>query len=176
MLAMVNAVRTTSGLWYPPWADTRAKLEHVYGYVYAFLASSRKHGNFMPVSIQILGTGKEAMKTYGPPSEACREAVRLLLLQDAQAGFRQGGLEGLVTETRTYDVEGFAEKRIITLGGRQKKYLRVEYDRGILPVIPAWHPLSRLYLEEAQNMDHAGVDTGADHKCGSCRCTRERVL
>ncbi len=67
-------------------------------------------------------------------------------------------MEGLVTETRTYDVKGFAEKRIVTLGGRQKKYLRVAYNRGVLPVIPARHPLSRLYLEEAHRMDHAGVD------------------
>jgi hypothetical protein len=56
------------------------------------------------------------VRTYGPPSEA----ARLLLLQDAQAGIVQGGLEGLVTETN--DVEGFAEKWIIMLGGRQKKY------------------------------------------------------
>ncbi len=36
-------------------------------------------------------------------------------------GISQGGLEGLATETRTHDLGGFAEKRIITLGGRQKK-------------------------------------------------------
>jgi hypothetical protein len=50
------------------------------------------------------------VKTYGPPAEAYREAARLLLQQDAQASIRQGGLKGLVTETKTYDVERFAEK------------------------------------------------------------------
>jgi hypothetical protein len=68
------------------------------------------------------------------------------------------GLEGLTAETRTYDVEGFTEKKIITLGGRQKNYLRVAYDKGVLPILPPRHPLSRLYLEEAHKMDHAGVD------------------
>jgi hypothetical protein len=95
---------------------------------------------------------------YGPPPEVCREVARLLLLQDAQVGISQGGLEGLATETSTHDLGGFAEKRIIMLGGRQKKYLRVAYDESELPVLPSWHPLSRLYLEEAHRTDHAGVD------------------
>jgi hypothetical protein len=108
MLAMVKAVRTAPGLWYPPEANTRAKLERVYGYVYAFLARARKQSDFTPVPVRIRGTGKEAVKTYGPPAEAYREAARLLLLQDAQAGIPKGGLEGLVAEARTYDVKGFA--------------------------------------------------------------------
>jgi hypothetical protein len=42
MLAMVKVTRVRSGLWYPPSADTRAKLERVYGYVYTFLAKFKK--------------------------------------------------------------------------------------------------------------------------------------
>jgi hypothetical protein len=34
----------------------------------------------------------------------------------------------------------------------------VAYDRGDLPILLAHHPLSRLYLEEAHKLDHAGVD------------------
>jgi hypothetical protein len=41
ILAMVKTARVRSGLWYPPSADTRAKLERVYGYVYTFLARAR---------------------------------------------------------------------------------------------------------------------------------------
>jgi hypothetical protein len=51
MLGMVGAVRAAPGLWYPPRADTRAKLERVYGYVYAFLASARRHSSYTPVSV-----------------------------------------------------------------------------------------------------------------------------
>jgi hypothetical protein len=126
--------------------------------VYAFLAGARKLSNFMPVEVRTRGTGKETVKTHGPPAEQYREAARLCLLQDAQVSIRKKGLEGLTAETRTYDVEGFTEKQIITLGGRQKKYLRVAYDKGVLPILPACHPLSRLYLEEAHRMDHTGVD------------------
>jgi hypothetical protein len=158
MLAMVKVARVRSGLWYPPSADTRAKLEHVYGYVYTFLARARKLGNFTPIAVRTRGTGKETVTNHGPPAEQYREAARLCLLQDAQVGIQKEGLEGLTTETRTYDVEGFTKRKIITLGGRQKNYLRVAYDKGVLPVLPARHPLSRLYLEEAHRMDHAGVD------------------
>jgi hypothetical protein len=158
MLAMVKVARVGSGLWYPPSADTRTKLERVYGYVYAFLARARKLSNFTPMVVLTRGTGKETVKTHRPPAEQYREAARLCLLQDAQVSIRKEGLEGLTAKTRTYDVEGFTEKQIITLGGRQKKYLRVAYNKGVLPILPAHHPLSRLYLEEAHRMDHAGVD------------------
>ena len=75
-----------------------------------------------------------------------------------EASISKGGLEVLAAETRTSSVEGFSEKKIITLGGRQKNYLSVTYDRGDLPITPAHHPLSRLYLEEAHKVDHAGVN------------------
>jgi hypothetical protein len=110
------------------------------------------------VTVRTRGTGKETVKTYGPPAEQYREAARLCLLRDAQASIRKDGLEGLMAETRTYNVKGFMEKQIITLGGLQKKYLRVAYDRGVLPILPTRHPLSRLYLGKAHRMDHAGVD------------------
>ncbi len=67
-------------------------------------------------------------------------------------------MKGLTAETQTYSVEGFADKEILTLGGRQKNYLRVAYDKGDVPILPARHLLSRLYLEEAHKVDHAGVD------------------
>jgi hypothetical protein len=158
MLAMVKTARVRSGLWYPPSADTRAKLERVYGYVYTFLARARKLSNFTPITAQTRGTGKEAVTTHSPPAEQYREAARLCLLPDAQAGIGKGGLKGLAAATRTYNVEGFAEKKILTLGGQQKNYLRVAYDRGDLPILPARHLLSRLYLEEAHKLDHAGVN------------------
>jgi len=50
MLAMVKVARVRSGLWYPPSADTRAKLEHVYSYVYTFLAGARNLANFTPIT------------------------------------------------------------------------------------------------------------------------------
>ncbi len=88
----------------------------------------------------------------------CREAARLCLLRDAQASVEKSRLKGLTIESRTYSTGGFADKEILTLGGQQKNYLRVAYDRGDLPILPAHHLLSRLYLEEAHKTDHAGVN------------------
>jgi hypothetical protein len=130
----------------------------VYGYVYTFLAGARKLANFTPITKRTRKVGKETVTTHSPPAKQYREAERLCLLRDAQACIGKGGLEGLAAETRTYSVEGFAERKIFTLGGRQKNYLRVAYDRGDLPILPARHLLSRLYLEEAHKLDHAGVD------------------
>ncbi len=86
MLAMVKVTRVRSGLWYPPSADTRAKLERVYGYVYTFLARVKKLDNFTPIMARTRGMGKEAVTTHSPPAEQYREVARLCLLQDAQAG------------------------------------------------------------------------------------------
>ncbi len=136
-VAMVKTTRVRSGLWYPPSADTRAKLERVYGYVYKFLARARKLANFTPITKRTRVVGKETVTTHSPPAEQYREAARLCLLRDAQANIEKGGLKGLAVETRAYGVEGFADKEIL---------------------MPARHLLSRLYLEEAHKMDHAGVD------------------
>jgi hypothetical protein len=177
MLAMVMTARVRSGLWYPPSADTRAKLERVYGYVYTFLAGARKLANFTPITKRSRTVGKETVTTHSPLAEQYREAARLCLLRDAQASIEKGGLKGLTVEDRTYSVEGFADKEILTLGGRQKNYLRVAYDRGDLPVLPARHLLSRLYLEEAHRTDHAGVDAmvmRSRSQCGSRGCARKR--
>ncbi len=54
--------------------------------------------------------------------------------------------------------EGFPERTIVTVGGRQKKHLRIAYDLDELPVLPPDHELARLYLQEAHELDHAGVD------------------
>jgi hypothetical protein len=85
MLAMVKNARVRSGLWYPPSADTRAKLEPMYGYVHTFLARARKLANFTPITAQTRRTGKETMTTHSPPAEQYREGARLCLLRDAQA-------------------------------------------------------------------------------------------
>jgi hypothetical protein len=83
MMAMVMTARVRSELWYPPSADTRAKLERVYGYVYTFLAGARKLANFTPIAKRSRTVGKETVTAHGPPAEQYREAARLCLLRDA---------------------------------------------------------------------------------------------
>jgi hypothetical protein len=137
MMAMVMTAQAKSGLWYPPSADTRAKLERVYGYMYTFLAGARKLANFTPITKRSRTVGKVTVMTHSPLAEQYREAARLCLLRDAQASLEKSRLKGLAVESRVYSAEGFADKEILTLGGRQKNYLRIAYDRGDLPVLPA---------------------------------------
>jgi hypothetical protein len=79
-------------------------------------------------------------------------------LQDDQAGLVKKQLESLMVEKKPQREEGFPERMIITVGGRQKKHLRVAYDQDELPVLPPDHELAGLYLQEAHKRDHAGVD------------------
>ena len=55
------------------------------------------------------------MVTHSPPAEQYREAARLCLLRDAQASIEKNRLKGLKVESRTYSVEGFADREIRTL-------------------------------------------------------------
>ncbi len=116
----------------------------------------RKLDNFTPITARTRGTGKEAVTTHSPPVEQYREAARLCLQQGTQAGIGKGGLEGLTAETRTCGVEGFAEKKILTLGGPAEELLESGVRQG-RSAYSARHPLSRLYLD-GHKMDHAGVD------------------
>ncbi len=63
------------------------------GTLYTFLPKFKKLSDLTPVAVRTRGTGKETVKTYGPPAEQYREAARLCLLQDAQASIRKDGLD-----------------------------------------------------------------------------------
>jgi len=123
MLAMVKVARVRSGLWYPPSADMRAKLERVYVYMYTFLARVRKLGNFTPIAVGTRGTGKETVTTHGPPAEQYREAARLCVLQDAQMSIQKEGLEGLTAPR---------PGRTTWRGSRRRRSSRWEAGRRII--------------------------------------------
>ncbi len=63
-----------------------------------------------------------------------------------------------MVEKKLQTEDGFPERVIIMVGGRQRKHLKVAYDQAELPVLPPDHELARLYLQEAHERDHAGVD------------------
>jgi hypothetical protein len=159
VLSVAGGVRATSGLVYPARATTRAKLERIYGYLSTAVARFRRLPAFSPVDIRAEGcTKKGPWMEFGPPAEKYRRAARHFLLQDAQTGLIEKQLESLMVENKPHREEGFPERMIITVGGRQKKNLRVEYDQDELPVLPPDHELAWLYLREAHQRDHVGVD------------------
>ena len=49
------------------------------------------------------------------------------------------------------------ELPLILVGGRSKVRYRIGYDQDGVPVLPSDHGLSRLYMQEAHEVDHGGV-------------------
>ena len=48
---------------------------------------------------------------------------------------------------------------IILVGGRAKVRYRIGYDKDGIPVLPRKNQLSRLYMTQAHNVDHGGINT-----------------
>jgi hypothetical protein len=158
VLKAAGGVRVAPGLVYPARATTRAKLERIYGYVFAAVARFKKLPAFSPVEVRAKGrTKKGPWAEYGTLAEKYRTAARQFLIQDAQAGLIEKQLESLMVEKKPQREEGFPERIIIMVGGRQQKHVKVAYDQEELPVLPPDHELARLYLQEAHERDHAGV-------------------
>ncbi len=153
VLNVDRGLRATPGLVYPARATTRAKLERIYGYVFTAIARFKKLPVFSPVEVRAQGHTKKGLwAEFGPPAEKYRTAARqFLLLVEKQ-------LESLMVEKKPQREEGFPERMIFMVGGRQKKHLRVAYDQDELPVLPPDHELAGLYLQEVHELDHAGVD------------------
>jgi hypothetical protein len=143
VLNVSGGLKATPGLVYPAWATTRAKLERIYGYVFTAIARFKKLPAFSPVKVRAQGhTKKGPWAEFGPPAEKYRTAARQFLLQDAQAGLVEKQLESLMVEKKPQREEGFPERMIVTIGGRQKKHFRVAYDQDELPVLPPDHELA----------------------------------
>jgi hypothetical protein len=135
---------------YPVWATTRAKLECIYRYVFTAVAPFKGLPAFSPVEVRTEGRTKGGpWKEFGPLAEKYRTVAQHFLLQEAKANLIEKQLESLMVETKSYKEEGFPERMIITVGGRQKKHLRIAYDQDVLPVLPSYHELAWLYLQEA---------------------------
>ena len=93
-----------------------------------------------------------------PPPPEFVTAAENLLIHEAQKEVDVEKLSSCLPETiLTDDIYGIPRK-IIMVGGRAKDCYRVGYDRPGIPVLPAQHPLSDLYLLEAHEIDHGGID------------------
>jgi hypothetical protein len=56
------------------------------------------------------------------------------------------------------DKLGF-KRKIVLVGGRVKAKYRIGYDRDGIPVLPSKCHLSDLYIQQAHEVDHGGVNT-----------------
>jgi hypothetical protein len=131
----------------------------VYGYVFMAVAKLQKEPHWIP-----LGTfpTKDARGTrttgFRAPASKYQQAAREYLIEEAQKDLRPAETESLMTDKIICKTGIFAARTIRIVGGRMKKHLRIAYDQIQLPVLPTWHTLARLYLEEAHCIDHAGLD------------------
>jgi hypothetical protein len=117
VLSVDGAGRVAQSLWYPPKATTRGKVQSIYEYLYTWLGSGSTPTSSLWRFIREVARKPEQGITVRRPIFT----GRLLLLLDAQASIGENILEGLVYETRKYDLAGFAEKTIITIGRLQEE-------------------------------------------------------
>ena len=90
---------------------------------------------------------------------AVLEMSERYLISMAQVSIDPKSLESLLPEVTL--VKGLGEEQLaITLvGGRSKIRYRIGYDQDGIPVLPSSHPLSRLYILQAHEVDHGGVNS-----------------
>jgi hypothetical protein len=144
---------------YSPKINSRAKLERVYGYVFMAVAKLRKEPNWAPLGTFPTANAKGARSTgFRAPASKYRQAAREYLIEEAQKELKPAEMESLMTDKIICRTGIFAARTIRIVGGRMKKHLKIAYDQAQLPVLPTWHTLARLYLQEAHCVDHAGLD------------------
>ena len=140
-----------------------------------------------------------------PPSTAAKyipnlnpddlELAERYLIQEAQLELQSGELESLLPEKVVTKGAGNDNVHIILVGGRARVRYRIGYNMDGIPVLPCKNQLSRLYMTEAHNVDHGGVNTtvmrsrakvwiiqGAKlakkvvNQCYRCRLSKKKLL
>ena len=84
------------------------------------------------------------------------ETAERYLIASAQEKLELKELEPLLPEVTKVSGVGDVKFNLLLVGGRSKVRYRIGYDADGVPVLPAKHPLSRLYIREAHEIDHGG--------------------
>jgi hypothetical protein len=78
--------------------------------------------------------------------------------QQVRESMKSGKYETLLPRIlKTADSRGF-ENEMVVVSGRLGDSLRIGYDKTELPLLEMKHPLSRLIMQEAHEMDHSGIE------------------
>ena len=81
------------------------------------------------------------------------------LLCAAQSRIQVKDIQSLLPEKVIIKGMNDTELPLILVGGRSKARYRIGYDQDGVPVLPADHDLSKLYMREAHEVDHGGVNS-----------------
>ena len=87
---------------------------------------------------------------------AALETAERYLIASAQEKLELKELEPLLPEVTKVSGVGDVKFNLLLVGGRSKVRYRIGYEADGVPVLPAKHPLSRLYIREAHEIDHGG--------------------
>ena len=77
---------------------------------------------------------------------AALEVAERYLIDSAQEKLELKELESLLPEVTQVSGVGDVKFDLLLVGGRSKVIYRIGYDADGVPVLPAKHPLSRLYI------------------------------
>jgi hypothetical protein len=81
------------------------------------------------------------------------------LIQESQKEINLKDIESLLPEVNMIRDDYGHERKIIMVGGRVKVMFRVGYDALGVPVLPSKGLLSELYLLQAHQIDHGGINS-----------------
>ena len=68
------------------------------------------------------------------------------------------GGEFISLSPREVEVDAGRPKQLIVIAGCLENQMRVGFDKDFLPLLSLKCPLAKLYMEEANQVDHSGVD------------------
>jgi hypothetical protein len=95
----------------------------------------------------------------GPPPPEAVEAAVLYLIKESQKGINLKDIGSLLPEISLIRDEYGHERKIIIVVGRVKVMFRVGSDALGVPVLPSKCRLSELYLLQAHQIDHGGINS-----------------
>jgi len=102
---------------------------------------------------------KVPVRKHCPLTLGYLESAKHILIEGAQEELKERNVASLLPEKVPYvDVLGI-KRVVIIVGARLKDHYRIGYDQKGLPILPAKHPLSYLYLREAHEVNHGGINS-----------------
>jgi hypothetical protein len=128
--------------------DSLKKLFNIYAYVLCVARKWRVHKRGQ-------AGGRQIVSSPDPDETEAAE----LLIQKALEDISVDHIPSLLPEViAVRDKLGF-ERKIILVGGRVKAKYRIGYDKDGIPVLPSKCHLSDMYLQQAHEVDHGGVNS-----------------
>jgi len=135
------------------YSSTLTRTQRVCGYVFLFLGRLRKKTT---EGLQVAVKDGREVKSGPPP--LFLQMAEDYLVEEAQRDLDIKKLDTLMPVRKNFtDLLGYKRSQWM-VGGRMKTKMKIGYDKAELPILDYSHPLAKLFLEEAHQVDHGGQD------------------